>query len=76
MSFADVHVLFERMWCTKRPTYWSSVSVLLAVALYDTNTAFLVRRMLTTTLYYPTNELRNAYNPLNRQQRLAAYRYR
>ena len=48
------------------PTYWSSACVLLAVALYDTNTVILGRRILTTTL----SDERNAYNPLNRQQRL------
>ena len=40
--------------------------MLLVVALYDTNTAFIGRRILTTTL----PDERNAYNPLNRQQHL------
>ena len=40
--------------------------VLLAVALYDTNTTILGRRILTTTL----SDERNAYNPLNRQEHL------
>ena len=40
--------------------------MLLAMALYDTNTAILGRRIQTTTL----SDERNAYNPLNRQQRL------
>ena len=42
MSFSDV--LFERMWCIKWPLPWSSASVLLAVALYGTNTTILGRR--------------------------------
>ena len=40
--------------------------MLLAVALYDTNTTILGRRILTATL----SDEWNAYNPLNRQQRL------
>ena len=40
--------------------------MLLVVALYDTNTAILGRRILTTTLF----DGRNAHNPLNRHQRL------
>jgi hypothetical protein len=60
MPFSDV--LFERMWCTKRPAHCSSASVLLAVALYAINTAILGRRVPTAT----SPDKWNAYNPLNR----------
>ena len=36
------YMLFEWMWCAQWPTHCSSASVLLAVALYDINTAIFV----------------------------------